>query len=116
MISKQHRFHGLGSLRPVYRQGKTVRSTEISLRYQLNQRRDNYRAAVVVSKKVHKSAVKRNRVRRRIYEVIRLKEADIKKPYDLIISAFSDQVIDWPSAKLELEVTSLLTKAGIINR
>lgn len=31
---------------------------------------------VVVSKKVHKSAVKRNRIRRRIYEAIRILEQE----------------------------------------
>lgn len=116
MISKDHRFHGLGSLRPLYQRGKTVRTAEISLKFQENPRLKTWRAAVVVSKKIHKSAVKRNRVRRRIYEIIRLAGPKVEGPYEFIFSVFSDQVIDWPREKLAREVTKLLRKAGVINR
>lgn len=116
MLAKIHRFHGLGSLRPVYRQGQTVRGPQVSLRYRLNNRRDTYRASVVVSRKVHKSAVKRNRIRRRIYEIIRLEQAKIAKPYEFIITVFSDQLLNWPSDRLSREITGLLTKAGIITK
>lgn len=116
MISKQHRFHGLGSLRPVYRSGQTVRGPQVSLKYRLNERRKTYRAAVVVSKKIHKSAVKRNRVRRRIYEIIRLNESKISQPHEFVITVFSDQLIDWPSAKLEREIAALLKKARIVKK
>lgn len=116
MISKQHRFHGLGSLRPVYRHGKTVRGSSVSLRYQLNRRRATYRAAVVVSRKVHKSAVKRNLIRRRIYEIIRSWEERISQPYEFVITVFSDQLIDWPSDKLRREITGLAKRAGIIDK
>lgn len=113
MLAKSHRFHGLGSLRPVYRQGQTVRSSQISLRYRLNSRRETYRASVVVSRKVHKSAVKRNRIRRRIYEIIRLEETKIIEPHEFIFTVFSDQLLDWPSDRVSREITGLLTKAGI---
>lgn len=114
MISKNHRFHGLGSLRGVYRNGQTVRGPLISLRYRLNQERDTYRAAVVVSKKVHKSAVKRNRVRRRVYEIVRLNEANIDQPYEFIITVFSDAILAWSPAKLDREITNLLKKANVV--
>lgn len=116
MISKIYRFHGLGSLRPVYQRGQAVRTSEISLKYRLNERRKNFRAAVVVSKKVSKSAVKRNRIRRRIYEIIRLNQTNIGKPYEFIISVYSDQLLDWPSARLETEITKLLARAGITRK
>ena len=71
MISRKHRFHGYGSLRYVYQNGKTVRGPLASLKYVHNPRRDSYRFAIVVSKKVNKSAIVRNRIRRRLFAIIR---------------------------------------------
>ncbi|MDB5164334.1 MAG: ribonuclease [Candidatus Saccharibacteria bacterium] len=113
MISTKHRFHGHNSLRFVYQKGQTVRAGVGSLKYTLNTRRNSYRLAVVVSKKVSKSAVQRNRIRRRIYEAVRLQEAAITKPYDLVITVFQDNVTTMPSEKLRQDVTYLLRQAKI---
>jgi ribonuclease P protein component len=115
MIARKNRFHGLGSLRPVYKQGKTVRSVLISIRYAENGRRDTYRCAVVVSKKVHKSAVVRNHIRRRIYETIRLRGSDIKRPYDIVVSVFDDKVEKMTPDELSSTIYGLLSKAGMLS-
>jgi ribonuclease P protein component len=60
MISRAHRFHGYNSLNFVYRNGQTVRGPLFAIKYTINPKRKSYRAAVVVSKKVNKSAVARN--------------------------------------------------------
>ena len=73
MISQQYRFHGHASVRYVLNKGKQARSKELSLKCAGNQRRRTSRMAVVVSKKVLKHAVDRNRTRRRIYEQLRLR-------------------------------------------
>lgn len=114
MISKSYRFHGLGSLRFVYNKGKTVRDSQISLRYVINNRRQLHRVAVVVSKKVSKSAVVRNRIRRRIYELLREQQASINQPYDLVFSVFSDQVATMPASELAKRISKLLKNAGVI--
>ncbi|MBI3337916.1 ribonuclease P protein component [Candidatus Saccharibacteria bacterium] len=88
MISRKHRFHGYGSLKYVYRHGQTVRGPLTSLKYTHNDRRQTYRLAIVVSKKVNKSAVTRNRIRRRLYEAVRQYESKIIEPYDLVITVF----------------------------
>ena len=91
MINRSHRFHGYNALRYVYRQGKTARGSLCTLRYVQNPNRRTYRLAVVVSKKQHKSAVVRNRIRRRIYEAGRelIPQA---AAYDLVITVMSDQL------------------------
>ncbi|HSX45298.1 MAG TPA: ribonuclease P protein component [Candidatus Saccharimonadales bacterium] len=111
MISRTHRFHGRASLNYVYRQGKTVHLPEASLKFILNQRRQTYRTAVVVSKKVNKSAVARNRIRRRLYEVIR--RHNTTKPYDLIITVFADDIAAWPTEQVNNFVDRLFKQAGI---
>jgi ribonuclease P protein component len=114
MLSRRHRFHGHTSLSGVYRRGSTVRNQQLAIRYLHNPRRDDYRVAIIVSRKVHKSAVKRNRVRRRISEIIR-QQAQINGPYDIIISVFSEQIVDTPPTELATMILKLLRKGHISN-
>lgn len=82
--------------------------------YAPNTRRKTYRVAVVVSKRVDKSAVVRNRIRRRIYELVREREAQINAPYDLVITVHDPGVAKLPHATLEVQLVKQLTGAGII--
>lgn len=114
MISRAHRFHGHNSLRYVYQHGEVVRGPALSVKSVLNDRRDTYRLAVVVSKKINKSAVQRNRIRRRIYEQVRLLEPYIDKPHDIVITVFSDQLAVMPAAELAKQVHAQLKQAHIL--
>jgi len=113
MIAAAHRFHGHASLRYVYQNGRTVRTSQLSLRYAPNQRRSSYRAAVVISKKVAKSAVARNRVRRRLYEKIRLSAPQFQGAYDLVFTVLSPDTLELTSDELGRAVTQLLLKSGV---
>lgn len=114
MISKDHRFQGHHSLHFVYRKGQTVRGPMMALKYALNPRRTEYRLAIVVSRKVHKSAVVRNRIRRRLYEAARLRAASFGA-YDLVITVYSDQVAELSVAKLTKMLDKLLEDAHVSN-
>lgn len=111
MISKGHRFHGLGSLRFVFKSGHTVRGKHCALRYGLNARRKKYRLSVVVSKKVHKSAVVRNRIRRRLYEHFRQLNLRIEQPYDFVLTAYSEEIVHSSSKELEKNLQDLFVRA-----
>lgn len=113
MLGRQHRFHGFGSLNFAYRQGQTARAPLLGLRYALNPKRSNYRVAVVVSKKVSKSAVQRNRIRRRVYEAFQAEGAGISSSHDIIFTVFSDQALHADFAELQSQVHNLLKKAGL---
>ncbi len=115
MISKKNRFHGHGSLRYVYQHGKTVRGPLCSLKYVANKRRDTYRLAVVVSKKVSKSAVVRNRIRRRLYEAVRLQAPKFNAPYDIVITVFHESLATLPADEVTKMVYTQLKQAGIIS-
>ena len=108
MISKKYRFHGHGSLNYAYRNGQSVRSSHIMVKSTPNSRREDPRFAVVISKKVFKSAVKRNRIRRRIFEIIRLQIKPDSPVMDIIFSVYSPEVLNMPHEKLESEITGLL--------
>ncbi len=114
MLARTHRFHGYNALNFAHKQGQVVRGPVMSLKYALNQRRHTYRMAVVVSKKVSKSAVTRNRIRRRVYEAARTQAAAIHKPYDLIFMVYSEQVATMDAAELQKNVTEQLRKSGAV--
>jgi ribonuclease P protein component len=116
MISRSNRFHGYNSLRYVYRHGQTVRGPVMATKFVINERRKIYRIAVVVSKKVNKSAVTRNRIRRRLYETIRKYEPQITRSYDIVITVFNEQIATMPQAELEQMVRAQLRQAGILQK
>jgi ribonuclease P protein component len=115
MIIRAHRFHGYNALRHAYGRGQTVRGQLIAIKYLNNPRRTTYRAAVVVSRKVHKSAVVRGRIRRRIYEIIRGQEAYIDDPYDIIVTVFSDQLATMNAKELKNMIVLQLQRCGVVS-
>jgi ribonuclease P protein component len=114
VISRKNRFHGYGSLRYVYRNGQTVRGPLCAIKYVANAKRSDYRLAVVVSKKVHKSAVVRNRIRRRLYEAVRQEGAAIKQPYDMVLTVFTDKVATISAEEITKLIHAQLHQAKII--
>jgi ribonuclease P protein component len=114
MISRQHRFHGFNSLRQVYRHGTTVRGALFAIKAMPNSRRQTYRTAVVVSRKVSKSAVVRNRIRRRLYAVMRELGPELNRPYDIVVTVFHDTVLDSSQAELAGQLKKQLKDAGVL--
>jgi ribonuclease P protein component len=115
MISRTHRFHGHNSLQYVYKRGQLVRASKLALKYSPNPRRRHYRAAVVVSRKVSKSAVVRNRIRRRLYEVIRSLSDEFQGVFDLVFLVYDEKLAAEPAEALQRDVRKLCQKAGIIS-
>lgn len=113
MIAQTHRFHGLNALRFAYSRGQTVRGQVLAIKYIFNNKRRLYRAAVVVSRKVHKSAVVRNRIRRRIYEWIRLHQSAISQPYDIVITVYSETVASMDAGALGGMLQEQFERAGL---
>lgn len=113
MLSVVHRFHGHGSLRYVYKNGQAIRSHLITIKYVKNPRRPHSRFAVVVSKKVHKSAVGRNRIRRRIYEIVRQELPRLSSPHDIVMMVFSSEVITLPHDELVETIQQLFQQADL---
>jgi ribonuclease P protein component len=113
MIPFNNRFHGHSSLNYVYRNGQVFRSRFATLKFSPNTKRDKSRIAVVVGKKVIKSAVSRNRIRRRIYEHIRLKMPKFDKSYDLIIIVTSSELMTMPASDHAVQIDQLLDQAKL---
>lgn len=113
MIAGRYRFHGYGSLKFLYHKGETHRSRSVSLRVAQNPRRETSRVAVVVTKKVQKAAPRRNRIRRRVYEIVRTNWEHIKPGHDILISIYDPQAGVMSYAELEQGVIGVLKQAHV---
>lgn len=113
MISVKYRFHGHGSLRYLFKNAQAVRSRHITVKYVANPRRKHPRFSVVVSKKVHKSAVGRNRMRRRLYEIVLREMPKLATTYDVALIITNSEVMNMEHAELEGQVQQLFTQANL---
>jgi len=112
MLRRNYRLRDRKSVARVYRQGKTARTGKLTMRYTQNHT-DSTRLAVVVSKKVAKSAPLRNRIRRRLSETFRRKWDTIKPGYDIIISVHDVSAATMDQADLDKLTDQLLSKANL---
>ena len=114
MISTKNRFHGYNSLRSVYRNGKVARGALFAVKAIPNPRRSTYRVAVVVSRKVNKSAVARNRIRRRLYALSRELGVKITTPSDIVITVFHSTVLQTDPKDLAGQLKKQFKELGLI--
>lgn len=113
MLDVRHRFHGHGSLRFVYKNGRAIRSRLFVIKYVTNPRRKHSRFSVVISKKVLKSAVGRNRIRRRIYEIVRHELPHFTSNCDVAIMVTSSEVREMSSAELTSQLIDALHQTDL---
>lgn len=116
MLSHKYRFHGHGSLRYVYRNGQTARNRFISVRFSANKHRLHSRIAIVVGKKIVKSAVKRNRIRRRVFEVVRAHWDHLVPNTDMVITVFSAELLTMSAQELEDTVLDALKQGHLYKK
>lgn len=112
MLSKKYRFHSRGGVRYVYQKGKTIRKPKMSLVFVENTRGFT-RLAVVVSKKVEKTAVGRNRIRRRVYEVLRVNMINIPKKTDYVFVVYSKDLLKMSFSEIEKLLGELVAEAKV---
>ncbi len=114
MLSAINRFHGHGSLKYLYKNGSSVRSHWLTLKYSPNPRRKHSRISVVISKKVHKSAVGRNRARRRVYEIIRNELPGFSGTYDIAVIIISGELLAASHSDLSETIKASLSQTPIL--
>lgn len=112
MLSRANRLQGDKSVARIYRRGQSVRVGPLSLKHAPNQL-DRSRLGVVVSKKISKSAPKRNRIRRRIYEHYRRNWDRVVPGQDMLVSVFADTVVDEAAPQLAEQLNELLRRAKL---
>jgi ribonuclease P protein component len=108
VIARKNRFQGHNSVSRV--RGKAVHLPGFKVFYVRNNRRQDYRMAVVVSKKTAKSAVVRNRIRRRLYEAVRTQQALNGQPYDVVFVVQNPALATMPHQELVMQVEKATQK------
>lgn len=113
MIGGKYRFHGYGALKHLFGHGKTYRFKSVSVRVAPNARRTHSRIAVVISKKVIKASPKRNRVRRRVYEILRNNWDHIRPAHDILLTVYDPHYWDAPFPQIEAEILEALERSHL---
>lgn len=115
MLNSKLRFHRRNDINALYKKGSSVRVGHLSMKFMPNNL-EHSRFGVVVSKKVDKRAVVRNRIRRRIYEILRKNWDNISSGHDALISVFGSELAQQPAKDLEDSVLKILEKAQLFQR
>ena len=89
MITQELRLKKATDFSKVYKFGKSYNHTELYIK-SLKNGYNKSKFAVVIPKKITKSAVKRNRARRRVYEILRINQPNMTSGYNIIITLKSD--------------------------
>ena len=111
MLNSRFRFHSRGGVNYVYRHGTTIRGHDATLIFCPNTRHYQ-RFAVVISKKVCKTAVGRNRIRRRFYEALRLYKMQnhYNAKIDHIFIIYNRDFLTRPFSEVQKTVNNLLKR------
>jgi ribonuclease P protein component len=112
VLARSDRLRDRKDVSRVYSKGISVRSHPLTLKF-LKNSIDHNRTAVVVSKKVAKSAPLRNRIRRRIFSLVREKQLQNENHYDAIISVFDGDVAKMDFSQLSKIMDELYKRANL---
>ena len=110
MLQKPYRLRRNADFRRVYRQSKSI-SCKYLVLYPKRVKEDRLRVGFSISKKIGKANV-RNRLKRRLSEIIRLNLAHLQPGYDLIFVA-RGPIVGLDYRELEKNVRYLLEKSGV---
>ena len=112
MLPVSYRLTKEKDFKKISASGKSFFSSCLKVRFLANDLKVS-RFAFVISTKVSKKAVDRNRLRRRLREIIRLSLAKVKPGYDIVVSTKS-QALNKDYKELESELLNLLVKAKLL--
>ncbi len=96
----------------LYKNADSYRSKLFAMRT-LRTNKQNPRFAVIVSKKVFKRAYGRNRMRRRIYEIVRSELPQLVPNQDTALIIMTSEVMNASHTDLEDNIKQLLSQAGL---
>ncbi|HQB84954.1 MAG TPA: ribonuclease P protein component [Candidatus Pacearchaeota archaeon] len=111
MLSFKNRIKKEKDFRKVFNAGKIVSLYSVSIRFSQNNLEET-RFGFIVSKKISKRAVVRNRVKRIFREQTRLILKDIKGGFDVVVIIKSSSITSLDAKRILLE---LFKQANILN-
>lgn len=112
MVVKQHRLSRQKDFQRVFGRGKRLNSRFISVRVAPNGL-NVFRFAIVVSNKVSKKATTRNKIRRQIREIIRVRLPNIKLGFDAVITVNSG-ILSHSFQEIKQAIDASFKKSGLL--
>ena len=110
MLSATNRLRKAYEITRVYRRGSQGGSGILSAKV-LGNGLSVSRAVVVVSKKVSKRAVVRNRIRRRLTGILREQWQTVRPGYDIVVTVHQD-VAETEASELKAAIETALKRSG----
>ncbi|MFA5729780.1 MAG: ribonuclease P protein component [Candidatus Paceibacterota bacterium] len=112
MLPKENRLKKEKEFEAVFKGGRTIKGKSVFLRYLINGT-DKTKIGFVVSKKISKLAVVRNKAKRRMRDIARLKKDGLKEGLSIVIVSLpSIAKMTYKEIKEDLE--NLLRKEELI--
>ena len=112
MLSKKYRLQKDKDFDLVFKKGKNSGSEFLFLKLRKNDLEIS-RFGFILSKKISKNATVRNKIKRRLREIIRKELGNIKSGFDIVIVA-KPKIVGKDYLEIREEVGGLLKKAGIL--
>jgi ribonuclease P protein component len=112
MLPKENRLKKEKEFEAVFKGGRILKGSYVFLKYLANGT-DKTKFGFVVSKKVSKLAVKRNKAKRRMREIVRLRKEEIKKGLSIIFIALP-LISNAEYSEIKKDIESLLNKGELI--
>ncbi|MDD9270854.1 ribonuclease P protein component [Paenibacillus sp. GCM10023248] len=113
-MEKEYRLAKREDFNKIYRYGKSMANHQFVLYYLPQPKLDHFRLGISVSKKVG-NAVVRNRLRRMIKEIVRLKKENMAPHYDYILLV-RKPAADMEYVELEKSIWHVVRKASLLKR
>jgi len=113
-FSRSLRLRLRSEFQAVYTQGKRTRGKVMTLIVYYPLEKPEFKAGFTVRKKFYKRAVDRNKIKRRLREIVRLKKTELSQNIWFVVHA-ERGILDVSWQTLTDEFNGLCKKAGIIN-
>ncbi len=111
MLAPTNRLVRTKDIEQAFKQGRSFFGRNLGIKT-INNKLGFNRFAIVVSTKISKKATERNKIKRRLREILRLENGFLKAGYDLVIVALPN-IINIKQPELKNEIIKTLQKARL---
>ncbi len=112
MLPKINRLVKSEEITRVWKDGRYFRGKSVNFKILRNRHLSVSRFAFIVSNKITKKAVWRNKIKRKLRAIIQKKLNSLKSGYDILILA-QPEILDWSYQAISEEVDKILKKARL---
>ncbi len=113
MLSKKFRLSGSNDFKKVQNEGQVHQSKSFGIAFLKRNDTEASRFAFVVSTKIAKDAVDRNRFKRTMSETVRIASIDLLPGFDVVFLA-KTSIVSVPASELMKEVREGLKESGLM--